>query len=199
MPYGTVHDLGTRHALSQTLDRALHARHATAVHWLAAVRDFDRLRQAWADALAAGDPAPALWAVLTHPMGPERQTGVLFEARHWALRARRSPASVCSAWGACQVPSLDTGRSWRPWAPSLPSTTAAWRTARNAWNRSWGAAGRVFCQAGCLNRMAYHRLKGHCRRQRKPGLFELRQHPVNRGQPDFEAFGQAAAVHLDTT
>ena len=87
--YGTVHDLGKRHALSETLDRALHTKAMSETRRLGPLRDAEALRQAWAEALAADDPASLLWPVLTHPLGADLQSCVLFEARHWVLSRAR--------------------------------------------------------------------------------------------------------------
>jgi len=106
--YSAVHDMTMRNPLSEALHRLLDERHAPAVRRLAALRDGASLDSAWADALA-GDTVPsALWAVLTHPLGPERKAAVLYDARFWiftharrgmdrALVAAQAHADLCEA------------------------------------------------------------------------------------------------------
>jgi hypothetical protein len=89
--YSAVHDMTTRNPLSEALNRLLDERHAAALRRLAPLRDLASLDAAWADALADDTVPSALWAVLTHPLGPEREAAVLYDARFWVFtHARRS-------------------------------------------------------------------------------------------------------------
>lgn len=89
--YSAVHDLATRNPLSEALHKRLEEKHALAVQRLAPQRDQPLLEAAWAQALADDTVPSMLWAVLTHPLGPDLEAAVLYDARHWIFtHARRS-------------------------------------------------------------------------------------------------------------
>lgn len=89
--YSAVHDLATRNPLSEALHKRLDEKHALAVQRLAPQRDQAMLEEAWAQAIADDTVPSMLWAVLTHPLGPDLEVAVLYDARHWIFtHARRS-------------------------------------------------------------------------------------------------------------
>lgn len=91
--YGVVHDMATRNALSEAMHKQLDGRHALAVRQLAAIKDVQALQAAWAQALAADAVPAALWAALTHPLGTQTESDLLYDARQWIFaHARRSVA-----------------------------------------------------------------------------------------------------------
>ncbi len=87
--FATVHDLGSRNALSEALERRLDALHAAACQRFARLRDAEALRSAWQQALKAGETAAALWALLTHRHGGPLRDEVLMQARTWAVERAR--------------------------------------------------------------------------------------------------------------
>jgi hypothetical protein len=89
--YSAVHDLAARNPLTEALHKRLEEKHALAVQRLAPQRDQPLLEAAWAQALADDTVPSMLWAVLTHPLGPDLEAAVLYDARHWIFtHARRS-------------------------------------------------------------------------------------------------------------
>lgn len=89
--YSVVHDMVTRNPLSEAMHKRLDERHALAVRQLAALRDEAALQNAWAAALDDDSAPSALWAVLTHPLGPALEAGALYDTRLWIFtHARRS-------------------------------------------------------------------------------------------------------------
>jgi hypothetical protein len=95
--YGTVHDLAERNPLSEALHKRLDAIHALALPRWRRMPDAPALRTAWAEAQqgAAAGLAGELWALLTHPQGPELQTEALYDARAWVFGHARAHLARC--------------------------------------------------------------------------------------------------------
>ena len=91
--YSAVHDLGQRNAVSEALERALQRAHGQAVAQMSRLRDAPALRAAWVAAWRQGDVPGnvpgALWALLTHPLGPALQDAALRDARAWVFEMAR--------------------------------------------------------------------------------------------------------------
>jgi hypothetical protein len=87
--YSVVHDLTSRNAVSEAIERHLEV--AFAAEWRAAraLRDPDALQAWWEDRRAAGNPIAAAWAVLSHPQGASLESRVLFDLRTWAWTSAR--------------------------------------------------------------------------------------------------------------
>lgn len=93
MLYAVVHDLGTRNAVSEAVQRLLERRHAALVQRALAQRQPEALNRWWLQLQGSGDEAGALWALLTHPQGGLLQDAVMYEARTWVFtQARRALA-----------------------------------------------------------------------------------------------------------
>jgi Uncharacterized protein conserved in bacteria (DUF2325) len=108
--FSAIRDLGQRNPLAEALQQRLDERHVLALQRWARLREPDALRAAWLQALASGEVAAALWALLTHRLGAELQADALVEARAWLLeRARRSV--VQAAQDASQHAALDAARA----------------------------------------------------------------------------------------
>ncbi len=91
--FGMVNDMGTRHAMSEAVERSLNERHGPALRAWAKLAHADALQAAWAQALADEKVPSALWALLSHPLGEAMQQAALCEAQAWAFtHTRRSLA-----------------------------------------------------------------------------------------------------------
>jgi hypothetical protein len=92
--YSVVHDLTTRNPVAEAFQKHLDQRHALAVCRLAKLHDPEDLRAAWNACLDADDMPATLWALLTHPLGPELESTALYDARAWVFaRARHGAAA----------------------------------------------------------------------------------------------------------
>jgi len=92
--YSVVHDLGSRNAVSESVQRLLDTRHALPVQRAMALREPEALNAWWQQLQGSGDEAGALWALLTHPQGQLLQDAVMYEARTWVFtQARRALAA----------------------------------------------------------------------------------------------------------
>jgi hypothetical protein len=89
--YSVVHDLASRNPLSEAFQKRLDEIHAITLRRLAVLRDADAVQAAWDAALRSDDMPAALWALLTHPLGPALEQRALYDARAWAFaHSRRS-------------------------------------------------------------------------------------------------------------
>lgn len=87
--YGVVHDLGSRNAVSEAVQRLLETRHALFVQRAMVLREPAALQAWWEQLQGSGHEAGALWALLTHPQGLELQDAVMYEARTWVFTQAR--------------------------------------------------------------------------------------------------------------
>jgi hypothetical protein len=92
--YSVVHDLTTRNPMAEAFQKHLELRHALAVRRLAKLHEPEALRAAWAEALEADDMPATLWALLTHPLGPELESTALYDARAWVFARARHGVAV---------------------------------------------------------------------------------------------------------
>lgn len=96
-----MHDLTSRNALSEALQRRLDECHALALRRWATVRGLSALRAAWQAVRTSGTPAGELWAALTHPEGARLEAEVLREARYLVLacaRVQQERALAAADW-----------------------------------------------------------------------------------------------------
>lgn len=87
--YSVVHDLTSRNAVSEAIERHLDT--AFAAEWRAvrALRDPDSLQAWWTARLPGKNPVAAAWAVLSHPLGAGLESRVLFDLKTWAWTSAR--------------------------------------------------------------------------------------------------------------
>lgn len=71
-----------RNALSTLIQKELERRFALAVRRFAQARTDEEIRALWREALARGEVAGALWAIMTHPMASERTLCTAGEELH---------------------------------------------------------------------------------------------------------------------
>lgn len=83
--FAVLHDMGSRNALSEMLNRSLDHRHAHAVQRIGALRSHEDLLAHWHRTLEGCDMPGALWAALTHPLGEVIETAVLRDAQFWVF------------------------------------------------------------------------------------------------------------------
>ena len=95
--YSVVHDLTTRNPLAEAFQKHLDQRHAMAVQRLKKLHDAAALQAAWAAALDNGDMPAMLWALLTHPLGAQLETSVLYDARAWVFAHTRRSVVLAQA------------------------------------------------------------------------------------------------------
>ena len=77
-----VNECGQRNPLSELLQRELDQRSQLAVRRFAAAKSSEAVAALWAEAVARGDIAAALWAALTHPRCDEALTERLYREVH---------------------------------------------------------------------------------------------------------------------
>jgi hypothetical protein len=92
--YSVVHDLTTRNPMAEAFQKHLDLRHALAVRRLAKLHEPQALRAAWAEALEADEMPATLWALLTHPLGHELESTVMYDARAWVFARARHGLAV---------------------------------------------------------------------------------------------------------
>jgi hypothetical protein len=89
--YSVVHDLASRNAVSEAIERHLEMAFAAEWRMASALGDPDALLAWWAQRRTGDEPVAAAWAVLRHPQGPSVESRVLFDLKTWAwTRARRA-------------------------------------------------------------------------------------------------------------
>ena len=106
--YSLVHDLTMRNALAEAFQKHLDQRHALAVQRLTKLHDAEALQAAWAAALDVDDMPATLWALLTHPLGAQLETSVLYDARAWVFAHTRRSVGLAQAQANAESRAADS-------------------------------------------------------------------------------------------